>query len=120
MQTKEYMSFIKAFTDEVNIMTKTFFIVIPYSPAILKSNNKMIDGLLGGGAPKKQVEDTKKALDMASFEEKRSQLDQRVRVISEGMGRIGIKTNELKTDQVVELFYKTFNPGDISQGFKLE
>ncbi|MFA5773497.1 MAG: hypothetical protein WC908_02380 [Candidatus Paceibacterota bacterium] len=120
IQTKEYINFIKSFTDEVNIMTKTFFIVVPYTPTIIKSSGKMMDSLLGGGAPKKQVEDTKRAIDMASFEEKRTQLDQRVRVISEGLGGMGIRTSELKTDQVIELFYKTFNPGDISQGIKLQ
>jgi len=120
IQTKEYINFIKSFTDEVNIMTKTFFIVVPYTPTIIKSGGKMMDSLLGGSAPKKQVEDTKKAIDMASFEEKRTQLDQRIRVISEGLAGMGIRTSELKTDQVVELFYKTFNPGDISQGIKLQ
>lgn len=120
IQTREYMDFIKSFTDEVNIMTKTFFIVVPYSPTIMRSGDKMMSSLLGGEAPKKQVEDTKRALDLASFEEKRTQLDQRVGVIMGGLGRIGIRTLELKTDQVVELFYKTFNPGDISQGIKLE
>lgn len=120
IQTKEYIDFIRSFTDEVNIMTKTFFIVVPYSPTMIKSGNKMMDGLLGGGAPKKQVEDTKKALDLASFEEKRTQLDQRVGVIESGLGRVGIRTTQLKTDAVIELFYKTFNPGDISQGMKLQ
>ena len=120
IQTKEYIEFIRSFTDEVNIMTKNFFIVVPYSPTIIKSGNKIMDGILGGGTPKKQVEGTKKAEDAASFEEKRTQLDQRVRVISEGLGRVGIRTSELKTDQVVELFYKTFNPGDISKGIKLQ
>jgi hypothetical protein len=80
----------------------------------------MIDSLLGGGAPKKQVEDTKKAMDMASFEEKRSQLEQRTNVIINGLSGIGIRSSQLKTDEVVELFYKTFNPGDISQGIKLQ
>jgi hypothetical protein len=37
-----------------------------------------------------------------------------------GLSRMGIRAKELKTDQVVELFYKTFNPGDISQGIKLQ
>jgi len=120
IQTKEYIDFIRSFTDEVNIMTKSFFIVVPYSSTVIKSGGKIMDGLLGGGAPKKQVEDTKKAMDLASFEEKRSQLDQRVGVISSGLGRIGIRTSQLQTDQVVELFYKTFNPGDISKGIKLE
>jgi mitochondrial fission protein ELM1 len=121
IQTKEYIDFIRSFTDEVNIMTKTFFIVVPYSSTIIKSGSKMMDSLLGGsGAPKKQIEDTKKAIDLASFEEKRTQLDQRVGVIIGGLSRIGIRTEQLKTDQVVELFYKTFNPGDISKGIKLQ
>jgi len=120
IQTKEYMDFIKSFTDEVNIMTKTFFVVVPYSPTVIKSGNKMVEGLLDSGAQKKQIADTKKAMDLASFEEKRTQLDQRVGVIISGLGRVGIRTSQLKTDQVVELFYKTFNPGDTSQGMKIQ
>lgn len=120
IQTKEYIDFIRSFTNEVNIMTKTFFIVVPYSPTIIKSSNKIMDRLFGGNSHKKNIEKTKKAEDLASFEEKRTQLDQRVGVIMGGLGRIGIRTSQLKTDQVVELFYKTFNPGDISQGIKLK
>ena len=120
IQTKEYINFIKSFTDEVNIMTKTFFIVVPYSPTVIKSSNKIMDSMLGGGSPKKEVENTKKAMDLASFEEKRTQLDQRVGVIIGGLGRVGIRTSQLKTEEVIELFYKTFNPGDISQGIKLQ
>ena len=119
IQTKEYIGFIRSFTDEVNIMTKTFFIVVPYTPAILKSSNKLFDDIIGG-SPKKQIPNTKNAVDLASFEEKRSQLDQRIGVIMNGLGRVGIRTTQLKTDQIVELFYKTFNPGDISQGIKLQ
>lgn len=122
IQTKEYIEFIRTFTDEVNIMTKTFFIVVPYSETILKGGGKIIDGLFGGGNSNeiKEPAKTKDALDLASFEEKRTQLDQRVGVIIGGLGGMGIRASELKTDQVVELFYKTFNPGDISQGIKLE
>ena len=120
IQTKEYIDFIRSFTDEVNIMTKTFFVVVPYSSTVIKSKNGMLDSFLGSGAPKKQVEDTKKAMDLASFEEKRSQLEQRTNVIISGLSGIGIRSSQLKTDEVVELFYKTFNPGDISQGIKLQ
>jgi hypothetical protein len=119
IQTREYIEFIKAFTDEFNIMTKTFYIVVPYTPTNIKAGNQIIDSLLGGKGSKKQADDTKKAMDMASFEEKRSQLEQRIGVIMSGLSRMGIRAKELKTDQVVELFYKTFNPGDISQGIKI-
>ena len=120
IQTREYIDFIRSFTDEVNIMTKTFFVVVPYSPAILKSSTGMLDQLIGSSTPKKQIEDTKKAMDMADFEEKRSQLDERVGVIISGLSGLGVRSSQLKTDEVVELFYKTFNPGDISQGIKLQ
>jgi len=120
IQTKEYIEFIRSFTDEVNIMTKTFFIVVPYTETILKGGGKIIDDLLGGRNSNKETAKTKDAIDLASFEEKRTQLDQRVGVIISGLGRMGIRSSELKTDQVVELFYKTFNPGDISQGIKLQ
>jgi hypothetical protein len=120
IQTKEYIEFIRSFTDEVNIMTKTFFVVVPYSSTVIKSTGGIVENLIGGGAPKKQVEDTKKAIDLASFEEKRSQLDQRVGVIINGLSGIGIRSSQLQTEEIVELFYKTFNPGDISQGIKLQ
>ena len=120
IQTKEYSDFIRSFTDEVNIMTKTFFIVVPYNPTILKPGKDIMDSILGGKTSKKQVESTKKAIDLASFEEKRSQLDQRIGVIIEGLSGLGVRSSQLNTEAIVELFYKTFNPGDISQGIKLQ
>lgn len=120
IQTREYIDFIKSFTDEVNIMTKTFFIVVPYSPTIIKSSASIVDKFLGGSVQKGQIDNTKKAMDLADFEEKRSQLDQRVGVIMSGLSGLGVRSSQLKTEEIVELFYKTFNPGDISQGIKLQ
>jgi hypothetical protein len=119
IQTKEYIQFIKTFTDEVNIMTKTFFVVVPYESKILKSTDGLVDQLIGGSS-KKQASDTKKAIELASFEEKRTQIDQRISVIMEGLSGIGIRGTQLKNEEIIELFYKTFNPGDISQGIRLE
>src|SRR3989338_8572933 len=35
IQVREYIEFIKNFTESTNIMTKNFFMVIPYSPGVL-------------------------------------------------------------------------------------
>ena len=118
IQTKEYIDFIRNFTDETNIMTKTFFVVVPYSTPVLKSSNDFI-GNFFNRKPKQQTE-TKEQADLASFEEKRNQLDERVGVVISELARLGIRSVQLKTDEIVELFYKTFNPGDISRGIKLE
>lgn len=120
IQTKEYIDFIKSFTDEVNIMTKTFFIVVPFNPMSMKVDGGVIENLIGGNSQKNQTEESKKGAELASFEEKRSQLDQRVNVIVQGLGGIGIRSFQLDTEAIIELFYKTFNPGDISQGIKLQ
>ena len=121
IQTKEYIEFIRSFTDDVNIMTKTFFVVVPYSANVIKSSSNAIEKFISGEpANGKQVKHDKKSEDLASFEEKRSQLDQRVGVIISGLGSLGIRSTQLKTEEIVELFYKTFNPGDISQGIKIQ
>ncbi|MCX6755834.1 MAG: hypothetical protein NTX85_00625 [Candidatus Nomurabacteria bacterium] len=120
IQTKEYMDFIKSFTDEVNIMTKSFFVVIPFSSTLVKPTEGIFDRLTRSSAgTSKPAELSEKENDIAQFEEKRSQLDQRVSVVASGLSGLGVRTSQLKTEEVVELFYKTFNPGDISQGIKL-
>jgi hypothetical protein len=118
IQTREYIEFIRNFTDEVNIMTKTFFVVVPYSTPAIKTGTNLLNDILGkkNSSNQRQIE----SAELADFEEKRSQLDQRVGVVIGELSRIGIRSSQLKTDEVVELFYKTFNPGDISQGIKLE
>lgn len=118
IQTREYIEFIRNFTDEVNIMTKTFFVVVPYSTPAIKTGTNLLNDILGKKDSSRQKQN--ETVELADFEEKRSQLDQRVGVVIGELSRIGIRSSQLKTDEVVELFYKTFNPGDISQGIKLE
>jgi len=102
IQIKEYANFIKTFTENVEIMTKNFFVVVPYVP--LK-----ID-FAKGGSKKKTGEDK-----ADSFEEYRIQIDQRVSVVSGGLSRCGIRSVVLGTEEVVEVFYKLFNPGDMDK-----
>src|ERR1700704_4763908 len=34
VQIREYIEFVKSFTEAANIMTKNFFVVVPYAPSI--------------------------------------------------------------------------------------
>lgn len=118
LQTKEYIDFIKNFTETVSIMTKNFFVVVPYTHTILKSDSGILDQILKIFSKK-----NKKEAEIASrvdFEEKRSQLEQRVGVIQQGLGGCGIKSAQLGTEEVVEVFYKVFNPGEVEGKIKLE
>ena len=115
LQTKEYIEFIKNFTDSVAIMTKSFFVVVPYTQTTLKSNSGIFDRIFRRGN-KKEIEIAKQV----AFEEKRSQLEERVAVIQQGLGRCGINSAQLGTEEVVEVFYIVFNPGEIEGKIKLE
>jgi hypothetical protein len=111
MQTREYIEFIKSFTESTSIMTKSFFIVVPYSAPALGGTNNIKKSFLGG---KKSAGD-----EISSFEESRSQLQQRVEVVQQGLVRCGIRIANLGTEELIELFYKTFNPGDVEKPIHL-
>lgn len=113
IQIREYSAFVKNFTENSNIMTKSFFVVVPYSPAALTSG-----GVSDMFSKKKTASETAdKKIEM--FEEHRSQLEQRMGVVIGGLASCGIRTVELGTEEIVELFYKIFNPGDTEKPIPL-
>lgn len=106
IQTKEYIDFIKNFTATVNVMAKSFFVVIPYDPMIINTDKA---GFLKKLLPGKKEETTTKK---DSFEEHKLQLEQRAAVVEQGLARLGIRTAPLGTEELVELYFKIFNPGE--------
>lgn len=111
IQTREYKEFIRKFTDTVDIMSKTFFVVVPYNPSFinLSSGSSPLAKLFGKTSEKSQY-----AEDAANFEQNRTQLEQRVNVVSQGLSRLGVRTIPLGTEELIELFYKIFNPEETS------
>lgn len=115
IQVKEYIEFIKNFTESTNIMSKSFFVVVPFTPAVLNVGKTGM-GIFGGQKISGKEEFEKK---IAEFEENRTQLEQRVATVEQGMVRCGIRTIQLGTEEVVELFYKIFNPGDMEKPIQI-
>ena len=116
IQVREYIEFIRNFTESTNIMTKHFFIVVPYTPALFSSNPA--GGLVASfGFGKKQMD---KPTGDASFDESRSQLEERLSVVEQGLVRTGIRVARLGTEEVIELFYKAFNPGETEKPLRIK
>lgn len=111
VQTKEYIEFIKKFTSSVNIMKKSFFIVVSYTPAIIQGKSSLFSFFGGGKESSKQKTE--------NFEENRTQLLQRMEVVIAGLTRLGVRAVPLKTEELVELYYKLFNPGDTEKPINL-
>lgn len=118
VQTREYIEFIKSFVENTNIMTKSFFVIVPYSPALMNVGNNPISRLIGG-AKKDSSGKSADFMNNEAFEEHRSQLEQRVGVVSQELRRCDIRIIQLGTEEVVELFYKIFNPGDTEKPMKI-
>jgi hypothetical protein len=95
-------------------MTKSFFVVVPYDPALIN-----VKSGLGGNLFQKQTSNEALKQKESSFEENRTQLEQRVGVVEQGLVRCGIRVVRLGTEEVIELFYKYFNPGDSEKPIKL-
>lgn len=112
IQTQEYMEFVRNFTETTNIMTKSFFVVIPYSPAVLQTKSPL-------GLFKKSSGDEAKKAEQEVYEENRAQLEERVSVVEQGLVRCGVRIAQLGTEEIVELYYKIFNPGDTEKPIKM-
>lgn len=104
IQLREYMAFIQNFTEEVDVMTKNFFVVIPYTPAQINAQKGFTNLISGTNT---------NSGEKSSFEEHRSQLEQRVNIVEQGLNRVGVKTIALKSEDLIELYYHIFNPSDI-------
>jgi type IV secretory pathway VirB4 component len=114
IQTKEYIEFIRNFTESTNIMTKNFFIVVPYTPPVLnQSSASGITSAFGIGNKKSAAN-----AENASFEEARTQLEQRLTIVEQGLIRTGVRIARLGTEEAIELFYKAFNPGEAEKPIK--
>ncbi len=115
VQTREYIDFVRGFTDSQNIMKKGFFVVVPYTPPFLNTKQGFMGGLLKSKSKSTKEEDKKK-----SFEENRTQLEQRVAVVAGGLSGCGVQSAPLGTEEVIELFYKIFNPGEAEKPITMD
>jgi type IV secretory pathway VirB4 component len=105
IQIREYIEFIRSFTEAANIMTKNFFVIVPYSPATVST--KSVTSMLPFGGKGPSAQDMNK-----TFEEQVTQIEQRISIVQQGLVRTGVRTVQLGTEEAIELLYKMFNPGE--------
>jgi hypothetical protein len=114
IQIKEYIQFVKSFTEQANIMTKRFFIVIPYTPIGMDISKSK------GGFFSKKTKAEKKQVAADSFAESRMQIAQRTDVVLSGISRTGVRAVQLGTEEVIEVFYQLFNPGEAEKPLTIQ
>ncbi len=103
-QMKEYQSFIKNLTEISNIMSKFFYVVVPFSP---------VENMQGGFFQKMgDIFNQKKTVGLKDeiFDTYRTQLMQRVEHIVAGLSPMGVRATVLGTEELIELLYNSYNP----------
>jgi hypothetical protein len=111
LQLREYMAFIENFIEGSDIMTKMFYVVVPYVPTGTKEVARSLGfGRKTGGEAAGQDD---------NFEESRIQLEQRMSLAAGGLSASGIRAVPLGTEEIIELLYRSFNLGEMENPIRM-
>ena len=104
VQIADYRAFVEELVDIGQIMTKRFYVVVPYDPL---SNRKK-------GFYTRFKEVLKPAFTMRlkddRFQKRKEDLEVRVRQVISGLQGMSLEAVELDTQALIELYYTTYNP----------
>lgn len=103
-QISEYITFIRDFVKQNEIMTKNFFVVVPYDGVGLGEVKKGLLGFLPFGK-KQSAKEKEETMDQKMF-----QLRQRIDQVIGGLERIELRAVTLNDDELKELYYNLYNP----------
>ena len=106
IQAMEYIEFITGLTELSNIMSKEFYLVVPF---YLIEAPVTKQGLLGSVQSLLRPSDTVKKLDDEKFATYKNQLSQRAILLSEGLSSLGMKIEEMQESELKSMFYNLYN-----------
>ncbi len=107
VQTAEYIEFISSLVENASIMNKDFYVLVKHFPGSIDvhSQKKGFFSFLQGKRELVDEEVAKKA----KFEEEKLKLERKVNAVIGGLSGLGLKSIQLKTDELVELMYNSYN-----------
>lgn len=108
---EDYIGYIDALSQQTNIMDKKFYVVIPFFPTIdaqkaLTQSKNFFSGL-GTLFSKKE---NHVVINEVDLENAKTELRNRVQSVLGGLLQCGIQGLPLDTQELIELYYDTYNP----------
>lgn len=109
---EDYIGYMDQLAQQANIMDKKFYVVIPYFPhedlkkAALDQSKSFFSGLSSIFSSK----ETHVTINEADLESAKTELRNRVQALLSGMLQAGIQGLPLDTQELIELYYDTYNP----------
>lgn len=103
-QIGDYRQFVKELIELGQIMSKRFFVVVPFfpGPSQVKTYWTRLQEMV---SPTRAVRAKEE-----QFQDRKRQLDLRVSLVAGGLQGMGVNVNQLDTQGLVELYYTVYNP----------
>jgi type IV secretory pathway VirB4 component len=108
VQTIEYRKFIEGLIANQVIMTKNFYVVVPFYPTVADAQSAL-KGIIGKQNTTQLTEE--------GFQQAKIQLTQRMEFIAMGLRRSGLQSTLLSTEDLIELFWSNHHPTEAETGY---
>ena len=108
---EDYIAYIDALSEQTNIMDKRFYVVIPFFPiadvtkALSQSKN-----FFSGLGTIFRTKEQHVTINEAELEHAKTELRNRVQAVLSGLQQCSIQGLPLDTQELIELYYDTYNP----------
>ena len=105
---EDYIYFVSQLVEQTNIMSKQFYVVVPYYNEIKASQvASQTKGFMSGilGSSKQQL-----VIDESSLVKAKSELQNRVQSVVNGLLQLSVQAAPLDTQELIELYYDVYNP----------
>ncbi len=103
VQTGEYVEFISRLIDNASIMNKNFYVIVPLGESIFPAASGFLSNIFANGKSKEIAQK------IENFEKQKEKLDIRVSDIMSNLSGIGIRAQRLKTEEIIQLYYNSYN-----------
>ena len=103
-QIQDYMGFVKQLVDLGQIMSKRFFVTVPYDPLTNKQRG-FLYRLSNAITPVATLK-----LRGKQYEDRKRELTKRVGFIQGQLSSMGLNAQRLDTQSLIELYYRVYNP----------
>lgn len=108
---EDYIGYVGDIAQHTNIMDKKFYLVIPFNPVpdikqLGVQSKNFFTGLMGMFNSKEQHV----VINEADLEKAKDELRNRIQAVLGGLQQCGIQGIPLDTQELIELYYDTYNP----------
>ncbi len=122
IQTASYISFIKDLIQGDSVMTKNFYIIVPYAITNALGNKALTKkfSIFDSGGKKNAPNKGQTQLSDEEFEKCKNQLWQRMEFLAVGLRRCELDSIPLTTPELIELFWSVHHPDQAEIGYSPE